>query len=150
MYFDDIDVGYRSEVGRYGLDRNEMVEFARRWDPQPFHIDEDGAAQSMFGGLVASSLHLFAICTRLFFDHADNIQVMAMLGKDAVQLPNPARPGDELTYTTECIGRRASKSKTDRGIIILSDTLSNQTFDPVLTQKVTLLVARRPADSRNP
>ncbi len=77
LYFDDIEVGYRSEVGRYDLERDEMVEFARRWDPQPIHIDEDGAAQSMFGGLVASSLHLFAICTRLFFDHADNIQVMA-------------------------------------------------------------------------
>ena len=64
-YFDDLKVGYRSRVGEWLLERDEVVAFAERWDPQPFHIDEQAAERSIFGGLTASSLHLFAICTRL-------------------------------------------------------------------------------------
>ncbi len=143
MYFDDLEVGYRSRVGTWPLEAQEIVEFARRWDPQPFHVDDDAARASIFGGLTASSLHLFAVCTRLFFDHADRIAVLAMLGKDEIRFPNPARAGDQLVYHTECIEKRASRSKTDRGIITLDDTLENQSGEPVLTQKVTLMVARR-------
>ena len=142
LYFDDIPVGYRSTVGVYTLERDEIVEFAKRWDPQPFHVDEKLAAESVFGGLVASSLHLFAICTRLFFDHEDRIQIMAMLGKDAIRIPNPARVGDTLTYVTECVESKASESREDRGVITLADTLSNQHGDPVLTQRVSLMVRR--------
>ena len=142
-YFEDLAVGYRSEVGRWQLDRDEVVEFAKRWDPQPFHTDEAAAARSIFGGLTASSLHLFAICTRLFFDHADRIAVMAMLGKEAVRFPSPARAGDELIYTTECIEARPSRSQNDRGVIRLRDEVRNQEKELVMTQEVTLLVARR-------
>ena len=98
LHFDDISVGYASVVGEYRLEESEIIEFAERWDPQPFHIDEKAANESVFGGLVASSLHLFAICTRLFFDHEDNIQILAMLGKDEIRIHNPARAGDTLTY----------------------------------------------------
>ena len=145
LYFDDIPVGYRSHVGDYALTAEEIVEVAERWDPQPFHIDEASARASVFGGLVASSLHLFAIATRLFFDHEDAIAVLAMVSKDQVRLPNPARPGDTISYVTECISRRASASRDDRGIITLADELSNQRGEPLLTQQVTLLVARRAA-----
>ena len=145
LYFENIHVGYRSRVGHYELTAEEIVEFASRWDPQPFHVDEQAARESVFGGLVASSLHLFAICTRLFFDHADRICVVAMLGKDEIRLPNPARPGDQLTYDTECIERRPSNSRPDVGVVTLADTLSRPNGDPVLTQRVTLLVARSPA-----
>lgn len=143
-YFDDMAVGYQSEVGRYWLDPEEVMRFARRWDPQPFHTDPDAARRSIFGGLTASSLHLFAICTRLFFDQPERIALLAMLGKDEVRFPNPARAGETLCYTTECINARASRSKSDRGIITLADTLTSERGEPVLTQKVTLLVARRP------
>lgn len=140
--FDDLAPGYRSVVGEWLLEEDEIKAFATRWDPQPFHIDPERAAESIFGGLTASSLHLFAICTRLFFDHEDRIAVLAMLGKDEVRFPNPARPGDRLTYTTECIEHRASRSKPDRGIVTLMDTLTNPAGEVVLSQKVSLLVAR--------
>ena len=140
--FDDLAAGYRSVVGEWLLEEDEIKAFAERWDPQPFHIDSERAADSIFGGLTASSLHLFAICTRLFFDHEDRIAVLAMLGKDEVRFPNPARPGDRLVYTTECIEHRASRSKPDRGIITLMDTLTNPAGEVVLSQKVSLLVAR--------
>ncbi len=147
-YFEDLAVGYRSRVGRWELRRDEVVEFARRWDPQPFHTDERAAADSIFGGLTASSLHLFAICTRLFFDHEDRIAVLAMLGKDAVRFPYPARVGDCLTYTTECIEARPSRSHPDRGVIRLRDEVRNQEDTIVMTQEVSLLVARRPGAGR--
>ena len=143
LYLDDLDVGYRSTVGVHHLTTAAVIDFAEQWDPQPFHIDEAAARASVFGGLVASSLHLFAICTRLFFDHADQIQIMAMLGKDAIRIPNPARVGDTLTYVTECVEHRVSRSKPDRGTIVLADTLSNQRGETVLSQRVSLLVARR-------
>ena len=143
VYYDDLPVGYESLVGEYSLGADEVIEFARRWDPQPFHVDEAAARDSIYGGLTASSLHLFAICTRLFFDHADPIAVLAMLGKDEVRFPNPARPGDVLVYRTRCVERRESRSRPDRGIVTLADTLSNQKGETVLSQKVTLLVTRR-------
>lgn len=148
LYFDDIDVGYTSEVGCYELAEEEIIEVASRWDPQSFHIDKAAAEKSIFGGLTASSIHLFAILTRLFFDHKDRIQTLAMLGKEAIRIPNPARAGDTLTYTTECVSKVPSSSKPDRGVITLRDSLTNQRDEVVLTQEVALLVARRTDPSR--
>ena len=142
LYFDDIQTDYRSRIGSWTLTENEIIEFATQWDPRPFHIDRAAAAESVFGTVVASSLHLFAICTRLFVDHDDDIAVQAMLGKDEIRIPNPARAGDTLQYWTECVERRLS-SKPDRGVIVLADRLINQDGDTVMTQRVSLLVARR-------
>ena len=147
-YLEDFEVGELRELGEHEVSRQEIIEFATQWDPQPFHIDEAAAKASLYGGLTASSLHLFAICTRLFFDHEDRIAVLAMLGKDAVRFPNPARMGDRLTYTTECIEARVSQSKPDRGVIRLRDEVHNQDQVLVLTQEVSLLVARRPGELR--
>ena len=142
--FDDIPDDYESLIGTWDLTANEIVDFARTWDPQPFHTDIDAAKQSSFGGLVASSAHLFAICTRLFFDHEDRIDVLAMLGKDKLRLPGPARAGTTLTYRTRCIGKRASSSRPTTGIVTLADTVTDSTDASVLTQEVTLMVARDP------
>jgi itaconyl-CoA hydratase len=87
---------------------------------------------------------LFAICTRLFFDWEDQPAVLAMLGKDEIRLPKPARPDEPIVYRTECINRRESSSKPDRGVVTLLDTLSDPSGAAVLTQKVTLLIPRRP------
>lgn len=143
-YLDDLAVGWKSRVGTWTLEEAEVIEFASRWDPQPFHTDPVAAKESIYGGLTASSLHLFAICTRLFFDHEARIAVMAMLGKDGVRFPNPARVGDVLVYETECVEWRPSSSKPDRGIIKLRDTVVNPRDEVVLGQDVSLLVARQP------
>ena len=143
-YLDDVEVGYRSSVGGYELTAEEIVEFAGRWDPFPFHTDERAAKASVFGGLTASSCHIFAICTRLWHDDPNRIEVLAMLGKDEMRFPNPARPGDRLTYETECIEKRVSKSKPDRGVVTVRDRLVNQFGETVLEQKVSLMVPRRP------
>jgi acyl dehydratase len=143
LFFEQIPVGYRSTVGTWQLSEEEVTDFARTWDPHPFHVDGEAARGSVFGELVASSLHLFAICTRLFFDHEDQIRVMAMLGKDKIRLHQPARATDLLIYTTECIEQRPSQTKPDRGVIVLSDQLERESGEFVMTQEVTLLVARQ-------
>ena len=141
-FFEDIAEDYGSVVGSFPLTEAAVIEFATSWDPQPFHTDPVAAAKSVFGGLVASSAHLFAICTRLFADHEDRIQIIAMLGKDKLRLPNPARAGRVLTYETRCVGRRESASRGDAGIVTLADTVTDDRGAVVLTQEVTLLVRR--------
>jgi len=144
-YFEDLPVGYQSEVGRVRVPTDEAIAFARQWEPAPYHVDPAAARESIYGGLTLCSLHLFAIVTRLFFDHDDRIAVLGMLGKDGVRLPRPARPEEELVYHTACVEQRASRSRPDRGIVVLADTLAGPGGEPVLEQRVTLLVARRPA-----
>ena len=142
-YFDDIPDDYHADIGTFALTPADVIEFASVWDPQPFHTDPDAAQKSPFGGLVASSAHVFAICTRLFFDFEDPIRVVAMLAKDKLRLPNPARAGTTLTYRTRCIDRRESTSRPNVGIITLADTVTDDAGNVVLSQEVTLMVARR-------
>lgn len=145
IYFDDLTVGDRMLLGTYVVSKEEAIEFASRWEPQPYHVDERAAEASLYGGLTVCSLHLFAICTVLFLRQDDPIAVTGMLGKDEVRFPLPARPGEELRYSTECIEKRLSRSRPGSGIVKLRDTLCNPDGEPVLTQAVTLMVAVRPA-----
>jgi acyl dehydratase len=148
--FEDLAPGTRLDLGRWRVDRDEAIAIARRWEPQPHHVDEAAAAASPFGGLTVCSLYLFGVCTRLFFDHDPPIAVLAMLGKDGLRLPHPARPGDVLVYTTEVVERRRSESRPDRGIVRLRDELAREAGEVVLAQDVTLLVrAAAVADEPN-
>ena len=140
--FDTLKLGDRALVGSYRVSAEDAITFAQRWEPQPHHIDPAAARSSIYGGLTLCSLQLFAICTRLFFDWPDRIAVVAMLGKDEIRFPNPARPDEDLVYHTECVEKRESRSKPDRGIVTLLDTIANPNGEVVLSQKVTLLVPR--------
>jgi acyl dehydratase len=144
-YFDGLEVGVRRLVGTYVVSTEESVEFARRWEPQPYHVDERAAAASLYGRLTVCSLHLFAICTRLFLVQDDPVAVTGMLGKDEVRFPKAAYPGEVLRYHTECLDKRLSRSRAGNGIVVLRDTLADARDEPVLTQRVTLMVATRPA-----
>lgn len=143
LHFDDIEIGQRLQFGSYELDKDEIISFAKQWDPQPFHTDEIAAKQSIFGGITASSLHIFAICTKLFALSEPKLAILAMLGKDEVRLHNPARPGDVLSYQAEFIDKRESPSKPDRGIVQLKDLVTTNSGLVVLTQSVTLMLARK-------
>ncbi len=142
--FDDVAEHQGWVVGSWRLTAEDIVAFARVWDPQPFHVDAAAAERSPFGGLVASSAHLFAICTRLFYDSAQRLDVVAMLGKDKLRLPHPARAGTTLTYATRCVGKRDSASRPTVGIAVLADTVTDNDEQVVLTQEVTVMLARRP------
>ena len=143
LHYDDIPDDYRRVVGTWQLRADDIVAFARTWDPRPVHTDAAVAERSPFGTLIASSAHLFAIVTLLFARHDDEIQILAMLGKDKLRLPSPARAGTTLTYETRCTGKRASASRPDVGIVVLADTVTDNDGNVVLTQEVTLMVSRR-------
>lgn len=142
-YFDDVVVGQVIDLGSWRLEEQPMADFAATWDPQPFHIDAEAGARSIFGGLTASSLYVFAICTRLFYDLSEPFAILAMLGKDEVRLPGPARAGSTLRYETEVVETTPSRSKPDRGVIVLADRVTDEEGDVIMTQRVSLLLRRR-------
>jgi len=95
--YDDLVPGEKHAVGSYRLEGDEIKEFAGRWDPMPFHVDEAAAKESMFGGLTACGTHLLAIRIHLIQRHGVNPYVIASLGYDRVKFLKPARSGDLLT-----------------------------------------------------
>ena len=145
LYFEDFVIGATRSYGGYEVSKEEIVEFARRWDPQPFHVDEAVAQASVFGGLTASACHTFAISSVLTSRHPDVIKNVAALGFEELRFPNPVRPGDRLSFASECIDRRESRSRPDVGIVTMRSTLANQDGRPVMTMKASFMVQKRPA-----
>ncbi|MFB6185051.1 MAG: MaoC family dehydratase [Haloarculaceae archaeon] len=100
-YFEDLTVGDEWELGTYDVDREEVIAFARRYDPQPFHVDPEAAADSPFGGLVASGWHTAAMTMRVLVDeHLSTAATHGALGVDELQWRTPVRPGDVLVVRT--------------------------------------------------
>ena len=142
FYFEDIELGSTRTAGEIQLQEEQMIDFAREWDPLPFHTDPQAAARSPFGGLTASGCHIVCVATRL--THLlKPLAVVAGL-KQEFEFPNPARPGDRLSLTSECVAKRASKSKPDRGIVTFQCQITNQEGVAVLLMRSTLMLLRRP------
>jgi acyl dehydratase len=143
LYFEELRIGSRSAAGPYLLSKDEIIRFAKQYDPIPRHIDEQAAARSVFGGLTASGSHTFAIYILLTGQLQPHFQVLMGLGWDDVRLPNPVRPGDELDLEMTALEMRESKSRSDRGIIRNRNLLRNQKREAVLECISNIFVARR-------
>ncbi|NKE34711.1 MaoC family dehydratase [Natronococcus sp. JC468] len=119
-YFEDFAVGESREFGEYHVTEEEVVEFAERYDPQPFHVDADAAADSMFGELVASGWHTAAMSMRLLVEGPDDEDDWASMGSpgvDELRWHHPVKPGDTLSLRTEVLEKRTSESRSDRGYV---------------------------------
>jgi acyl dehydratase len=148
LYFEDFTIGSTRSFGGYEVTKEEIVEFARRWDPQPFHVDEALAQASIFGGLTASACHTFAISSVLASRYPDTTKAVAGLGIEEMRFPNPVRPGDRLSFVDECVERRESRSRPTIGIVTMRATMMNQDGQPVMTVETTFMVEkRRPQDA---
>ena len=143
-YFEDIEVADSQKAGPYSVSKDEIIQFAEKYDPRPFHIDEAAAARSVFAGLSASAAHTFAIFYSLTNKLHPPIRAIAALGYDELRLPNPVRPDDELDLDVRVLEKRESKSKSDRGIFRFRAFLRNQRRETVLECISNILVARRP------
>lgn len=151
LYFEELEIGMRSAAGPYLLSKDEIVRFAKQYDPIPRHIDEEAAAQSVFAGLTASGSNTFAIYILLTGQLQPHFQVLMGLGWDEVKLPNPVRPGDALDLEMTVLELRPSKSRADRGIVRNRNLLRNQKRETVLECTSTIFVALRPgADAPAP
>lgn len=146
-WFEDYTVGDVREYGTITLTEQEIVEFARRYDPQSIHTDPQWALSGPFSGLIASGIQTIGIFMRLYADHyLTRCGSLASPGVDEVRWPRPVRPGDALRLRTETVEARRSRSKPDRGLLVTVTELLNQDDQPVLTQQVMNLVAVRPRD----
>jgi acyl dehydratase len=144
VYFEDVEVGDSHTAGPYLVTKSEIIQFAKQYDPQPRHLDEEAAARSIFRGLSASSAHTFSIFILLTTKLQPRLHVLAGLGWDELKLPNAVRPDDKLDLETTTLEKRESKSKPDRGIVRNRVLLRNQRRETVLQCISNIFVARRP------
>jgi acyl dehydratase len=144
QYLEDYAVGQVYRTGRVQIDKDQILAFAKQYDPQPYHLDEQAARKSVFGGLAASGWHTAALTMRLLVDSEFRpANGILGVGFDELSWPRPVRPGDELYAESEVLEVRPSKSRPDRGLIRVRTTTLNQDGEPVQIYTGNLLVPRR-------
>lgn len=145
IFLDDLQVGQRFTSASLQIDEAQIKAFARQFDPQPFHLDNEAARSTMFGGLAASGWHTAALTMRLMVDSGPQLAGGIVGAGGEITWPRPTRPGDVLTVFSEVLEVTPSKSKPDRGMVTLRSETRNQQGDVLQVQTFKLVVPRRPA-----
>jgi acyl dehydratase len=143
-YFEDLRIGDRFKSAPYKVSEEQIISFAREFDPQPFHLDAAVADKTMFGGLIASGWHTAAITMRLFVQTLNFAEGAIGLGVDELRWPTAVKPGDELQVEVEIVDLRESRSKPTHGVVRLRYVTTNQRGEIVQTMFASALVLRRP------
>jgi acyl dehydratase len=145
-YFEDFIPSKVIELGNRTVTEDEIISFATQFDPQSFHVDKEAAADSIFGGVIASGWHTCSMIMRMVVDgFLKNSSSMGSPGVDEIRWILPVRPGDTLTITAETLDSRPSTSKPDRGVLITMWRATNQDGKLVCTIKGMGMFGRRPA-----
>ena len=147
IYFEDLEIGKVTEFGSCAVTRDEVLDFARRYDPQPFHLSDEAAAKTYFGRLSASGWHSCAMTMGVIARHVVR-EAQAGLGSpgiDELRWLKPVYPGDTLTVRGEIIEKTPSRSKPEIGSFRTRTTVTNQDGVPVMTFISIVLIRRRPA-----
>ena len=143
-YWEDFKVGDTAPIGERVVDQAEMIAFAKEYDPQPFHIDEDAAKESMFGGLIASGWHTVGMVMRMTVDsYLRDSASLGSPGVDSVRWLKPVRPGDKIRATRKVLETRASKSRPDMGVVKSRWEVFNQDDELVMTMEGYGMFQRR-------
>lgn len=148
LWLEDLAPGRMFRFGDYAVTREEVIEFATRFDPQPFHLDDAAAAaHPLFGRICASGMHTMAMSHLLQMRGFQEVGIhpLAGVGMDEMRLHAPVFPGDRLHIEVELTDVRPSRSKPDRGLVSYLTTVSNQDDLAVMTYRSSLFLARRPA-----
>ena len=134
QYFEDIEIGRTSKFGHYEVTREEVLDFARKFDPQSFHLDEEAAAKTHFGRLSASGWHTCAMTMAMMVENMQNNRQAGLgsPGIDNLRWKKPIFPGDTLRVETTVLEKRRSQSRPDMGIFKSQATVFNQNDEPVL------------------
>ena len=144
IHYEDLEVGSTSKFGHYDVTREEVIEFARKYDPQPFHIDPAAAAESIYGGIIASGFHTLTLAFELIL--AANVWNEASMGSpglDEIRWKMPVRPGDSLRVTGEVTEVQPSASRPDRGRVVFRYDILNQNDARVAYYYAIQLLKRR-------
>ncbi|NIQ89904.1 MAG: MaoC family dehydratase, partial [Deltaproteobacteria bacterium] len=144
-YFEDYIAGSVHEYGSIAVEQEEIISFAKRFDPQVFHTDPEGAKNTIFEGLIASGWHTCGLMMRLFTDHfLPKAASLGSPGVDELRWNKPVRPGDELSIRITILETKRSRSKPDRGIVHSLVEVINQDRDVVMSMKaMTLFLCRQ-------
>lgn len=151
IYFEDLEVGSTTHFGSYEVTREEVLDFARKYDPQPFHLSDEAAARTHFKRLAASGWHTCAMTMAVIVDYSTSGrgEPQAGLGSpgvDELRWLKPVYPGDTLHVSGEIVEKTPSRSKPDLGSFRTKTIVTNQDDIPVLTFTSIVLIQRRPAD----
>lgn len=146
-YFEDVEVGDRSAFGRYEVTREEVLDFARRYDPQPFHLSDEAAAKTHFGRIAASGWHTCAMTMAMLVEHmkTERHASLGAAGIDELRWLTPVFPGDVLRCETEVVEKLESGASAGRGRVRSQMTVFNQDDVPVMRFIANALMARRPS-----
>lgn len=142
-YLEDLKVGERFKSATYRVSEEQIVSFAREFDPQPFHLDRAVADKTMFGAFIASGWHTAAITMRLFIQTLNFAEGAIGLGVDELRWPTAVKPDDELQVEVEIVDLRQSRSKPTHGVVRLRYVTTNQRGEIVQTMFASALIRRR-------
>jgi acyl dehydratase len=144
-YFEDFRKGERFVSAGMTIGEQAILDFARQWDPQPFHLDVEFAKKWTFEGLIASGLHTMCVSLRLWLDMG--VFKACSLGSPGLgetQFPRPVRPGDTLRVVTDIVELRPSASRPDRGLARIRQVTINQRGEHVMEQETLVFLKKRP------
>ena len=146
IYFEDLEVGKETLFGSYDVTREEVLDFARKYDPQPFHLSDEAAAKTYFGRLSASGWHTCAMTMAVIARHVveEEQAGLGSPGIDELRWLKPVYPGDTLTVRGRIVEKTPSRSKPGIGSFRTTTTVTNQDDVPVLTFTSIVLIRRRP------
>jgi acyl dehydratase len=142
-YLEDLKVGDRFKSKPLKVMEKQVIRFARKFDPQMFHLNRTGARRTIFKGLIASGWHTSAMSMRLFVETVNFAQGAIGLGVDKLRWPNVVRPGDVLTVETNILRLRRSRSRPGYGIVRLRNVTTNQRGEIVQRMLASAMVPRR-------
>ena len=145
LYLEDFTVGRRFTSTAHTIDAEQIKAFARQYDPQPFHLDEEAAKNSFFHGLAASGWHTAAITMSLLVKSGMPIAGGLIGAGGELTWPRPTRPGDTLTVESEVLAVNESRSRPERGMITVRSITRNQSGETVQDMTSRMLVWKRPA-----
>ena len=148
IYFEDLEIGAESDFGSYAVTREEVLDFARKYDPQPFHLSDEAAAKTHFGRIAASGWHTcamtMAVIARSVVD--DEQAGLGSPGIDELRWLKPVYPGDTIHVRGKIISKTPSRSRPDIGSFRTETIVTNQDNVPVMTFTSIVLIRRRPTD----
>lgn len=144
-YFEDFEVGATQRFGEYHVTREEILEFAEKYDPQPFHLSDEAAAKTLFGSLCASGWHTSAMAMRMIVENmrGGGEGALGSPGIDELRWSRPVFPGDTLRMESTILDKKESRSRPEIGTVFMQNKVFNQNDELVMTNKPMVMFRKR-------